>query len=156
MRHEQHDCHGIYCASNVDALPDYSILERLLANDDFPAYRPCIQRSLESQPHESMGHMLVCLIYFAVCHFRQLASVSYQFPSNGQCSSDNTVKTLLALIETLIYDCDESMLKRRLLTPEQLTERAKEDFELGLNELEQQARQVLNARSSPQQGESQL
>jgi hypothetical protein len=45
------------------------------------------------------------------------------------------------------------MLTRNVLRPEELTERAKEDFELGLSKLEQQALQELNALSSPQQGE---
>jgi len=156
MRHEQHDCNGEYCVSNVSTPPDYSILENLLASDDFHAYRPCIERSLESQPHQSMGHTLVRLIYFAVCRFWQLTSVSYPLPHSGQSSSDNALKTLLTLIAKVIDDYDESMLTWHWLTPEQLTERAKEDFELGLNELEKQARQMLHARSSPQLGEHQL
>jgi hypothetical protein len=45
------------------------------------------------------------------------------------------------------------MLTKHLLTPEELTERAREDFELGLIKLKQQAQQELNALSSPQQGE---
>lgn len=89
-----------------------------------------------------MGEMLVCVVYLAVCHFRQQTSVS-----DGQCCSDNAVKTFLTLIAKLDNDCDESMLKRHLLTPEQLTERAKDDFELGLNKLEQHARQKLHALS---------
>ena len=69
---------------------------------------------------------------------------------DGQCCSGNTVKTLLAFIAKLVDDCEESMLTRHSLTPEQLTERAKEDFELGLSKLEQQAMRELNALSSTQ------
>lgn len=100
-----------------------------------------------------MGHMLVFLVYSAVRHFRQRTSLPCHSLHDGQCCSGNTVKTLLALIAKVIDDCEESMLTRHLLTPEQLTERAKEDFELGLNKLEQQALQKLNALSSPQRGE---
>ena len=97
--------------------------------------------------------MLVCLTYSAVRHFRQGTSVFCHSFSNNQCYPDNTVKTLLAFIAKLVDDCEESMLKRHLLTSQQLIERAKEDFELGLSILQQQALQELNALSSPQQGE---
>jgi hypothetical protein len=45
------------------------------------------------------------------------------------------------------------MLTRHLLTPEQLAQRAKEDFELGLIKLEEQAMQELKTISPPQQSE---
>ena len=97
--------------------------------------------------------MLVCLVYSAVRDFWKWTSVSCHSLHDGQCCSGNTVKTLLALIAKLVDDCEESMLTRHLLTPEQLTERAKEDFELGLSKLEELALQERNALSSPQQGE---
>jgi len=100
-----------------------------------------------------MGHMLVCLVYSAVCKFRERTSVPCHSLCNGQCYSGDTVKTLLAFIAKLVDACEESMLTKHLLTPEELTERAREDFELGLIKLKQQAQQELNALSSPQQGE---
>lgn len=100
-----------------------------------------------------MGHMHVYLIYSAVRYFQQRTSLPCHSFHDGQCCSSNTVTTLLTLITKLVDDCEESMLTRDILTPEQLTEMAKEDFELGLNKLEQQALQELNALSSPQQGE---
>ena len=91
-----------------------------------------------------MRHMLVNLTYSAAA---VLTSVSSHSSYDGQC----TVKTLLAFIANLVDDCEQSMLVRHLLTPAQLMERAWEDFELGLYNLEQQARQELDALSSPPQ-----
>jgi len=94
-----------------------------------------------------MGHMLVYLTHFAV------SQVSYDSLHDSQCYSSRTVKTFLAFIAKLVDDCENSMFKTHMLTVEQLRERAKEDFKLGLIKLEQLAWQEFNALSSPQQDE---